>query len=75
MEKSRTYHKEELHMDEVQNIGEVAAATGLSRNQKVGIIVGATVLTAGAAYGVYRLVKWLKARKASKAPKTDEPHE
>lgn len=62
----------------MENVAEKAAQTGLTRNQKVGIIVGATVLTGGVAYGVYRLVKFLKARKAaasSEASKPEEVHE
>lgn len=57
---------------------ENAARTGLTRNQKVGIIVGATVLTGGLAYLGYRLYKGIKARKAAKAskvPETEEVHE
>lgn len=45
---------------------EVQVIKGLTKNQKIGIIVGATVLTAGIAYGVYCLVKFVKVKKAAK---------
>lgn len=51
---------------------EMAARSGLTRNQKVGIVVGATVLTAGAAYGIYRLVKFVKAKRATKLGEASE---
>lgn len=59
-----------LKNNEVQVVEEVAEATaesGLTRNQKVAIGIGATVLTAGVAYGIFRLVKFIKARKAAKS--------
>lgn len=67
-----------LKNNEVQVVEEVAEATaesGLTRNQKVAIGVGATVLTAGLAYGIYRLVKFIKARKAAKASDESTPEE
>jgi len=55
----------------MENVAETAAHTGLTRNQKVGIIVvGATVLTGGLAYLGYRLFKGIKARKAAKPKAT-----
>lgn len=64
----------------MENVAETAAHTGLTRNQKVGIIVGATVLTGGLAYLGYRLFKGVKARKAAKPKankrsKQEEVHE
>lgn len=59
-----------LKNNEVQVVEEVAEATvksGLTRNQKVAVGIGATVLTGGIAYGLYRLVRFVKARKAAKA--------
>lgn len=56
-------------------VTETAVTTGLTRNQKVGIIVGASVLTAGAAYGIYRLVKFIRAKKAAKGESAPESHE
>lgn len=50
----------------MEEVAETTATSGLTRNQKVGIVVAASVLTAGVAYGVFRLVKFLKARKANK---------
>ena len=70
-----------LDNNEVQVVEEVAEATaksGLTRNQKVAIGIGATVLTAGVAYGIFRLVKFIKARKAAKASDestSEETHE
>lgn len=57
----------------VENVAETAAQSGLTRNQKVGIIVGATVLTGGLAYLGYRLFKHLKARRAANANANPEP--
>lgn len=51
----------------VEEVAEAAVASGLTRNQKVAFGVAATVLTGGVAYGIYRLVKFVKARKAAKA--------
>lgn len=51
---------------------ELATRSGLTRNQKIGIILGATVLTAGIAYGVYRLVKFVKVKKAAKVGEASE---
>lgn len=64
----------------MENVAETAAHTGLTRNQKVGIIVGATVVTGGLAYLGYRLYKGIKARKAAKPKATkrskqEEVHE
>lgn len=56
----------------LEGAAEVATHSGLTRNQKVGIVAGATVLTAGAAYGIYRLVKFIKARKAAKLGEASE---
>lgn len=59
-----------LKNNEVQVVEEVVETTtesGLTRNQKVAIGIGATVLTAGVAYGIFRLVKFIKARKAVKS--------
>ena len=50
---------------------EATARTGLTRNQKIGIVAAAAVLTAGIGYGVYRLVKFWKTRKAAKAAVTE----
>lgn len=64
-----------MENNEVQVVGEateLATRSGLTRNQKVGIIAGATVLTAGAAYGIYRLVKFIKARKVAKLGEVSE---
>lgn len=49
------------------------AATGLTTNQKVGLVVLGTALTAGAAYGIYRLVRFIKARRAAKKAKLPAP--
>lgn len=65
-----------LENNEVQVVDQVAEATiesGLTRNQKVAIGIGATVLTAGVAYGIFRLVKFVKARKAAKASDGSNP--
>lgn len=51
----------------VEEVAEGAAQHGLTNGQKVGVIAAATVLTGGLAYGVYRLVKHVKAKKAAKA--------
>ena len=59
----------------VENGAEAVAAAGLTRNQKVAFGVVATVLTAGVAYGIYRLVKSVKARKAAKACEVSTPEE
>lgn len=67
-----------LKNNEVQVVEEVAKATvesGLTRKQKVAIGIGATVLTAGVAYGIYRLVGFVKARKAAKASDESTPEE
>ena len=59
----------------MENVAETAARTGLTRNQKVSVIVGATVLTGGLAYLGYRLYKGIKARKAAKASEHSEQEE
>lgn len=59
----------------VENVAEAAVASGLTRNQKVAFCVAATVLTGGVAYGIYRLVKFAKARKAAKACEVSTPEE
>lgn len=62
----------------VENGAEAVVAAGLTKNQKVAFVVTATVLTAGVAYGIYRLVKFVKTRKAAKASEestTEELHE
>ena len=64
---------EELQTIEAAN--EVATVSGLTRNQKVGIVVGSVVLTAGIGYGVYRLVKFLKAKKAAKSAEAETSSE
>ena len=70
-----------LENNEVQvmeNAAEAAVASGLTRNQKVAFGIAATVLTCGVAYGIYRLVKFVKAKKAAKACEvstTEELHE
>lgn len=59
----------------MENVAETAARTGLTRNQKVGIIVGATIVTGGLAYLGYRLYKGIKARKAAKVSARFEQEE
>ena len=59
----------------VENGAEAVVAAGLTRNQKVAFGVVATVLTAGVAYGIYRLAKFVKARKAAKACEVSTPEE
>lgn len=59
----------------VENVAEAAVTSGLTRNQKVAFGVAATVLTCGIAYGIYRLVKFVKARKAAKASEESTPEE
>ena len=62
----------------VENGAEAVVAAGLTRNQKVAFVVSATVLTGGVAYGIYRLVKFVKTRKAAKVSEesvTEELHE
>lgn len=62
----------------VEEVAESAAASGLTRNQKVAFGVAAAVLTGGVAYGIYRLVKFVKTRKAAKVSEesvTEELHE
>lgn len=59
----------------METANEAVVRSGLSRNQKIAIIAGATVATVGVAYGVYRLVKFLKAKRAAKrAEQTEEVH-
>lgn len=59
----------------IETANEAVVRSGLSRNQKLAIGVGATVLTAGAVYGIYRLVKFLRAKRAAKkAGQTEEVH-
>ena len=67
-----------LENNEVQvmeNAAEAAVASGLTKNQKVAFGIAATVLTAGVAYGIYRLVKFVKTRKAAKACEVSTPEE
>lgn len=59
----------------VEEVAEAAATSGLTRNQKVAFGIAATVLTGGIAYGIYRLVKFVKARKAAKASEESTPEE
>ena len=59
----------------VENVAEAAVASGLTRNQKVAFGIAATILTGGVAYGIYRLVKSVKARKAAKACEVSTPEE
>lgn len=59
----------------VEEVAEAAVESGLTRNQKVAIGIGVTVLTAGVAYGIYRLVNFVKARKAAKAAVESTPEE
>lgn len=62
----------------VENGAEAVVAAGLTRNQKVAFGVAAAVLTGGVAYGIYRLVKFVKTRKAAKVSEesvTEELHE
>ena len=54
-------------------VEEAVAAAGLSRNAKIGIAVGAALLTGGLSYGVYRLVKFVRSRKAAKAASPEQP--
>ena len=70
-----------LENNEVQvmeNGAEAVVAAGLTKNQKVAFVVTASVLTAGVAYGIYRLVKFVKTKKAAKVSEesaTEELHE
>lgn len=59
----------------VEEVAEAAVTSGLTRNQKVAFGIAATVLTGGIAYGIYRLVKFVKARKAAKASEESTPEE
>ena len=59
----------------VENVAEAAVTSGLTRNQKVAFGVAATVLTCGIAYGIYRLVKFVKAKKTAKACEVSTPEE
>lgn len=59
----------------VEEVAEAAVTSGLTRNQKVAFGIAATVLTGGIAYGIYRLVKFVKARKADKASEESTPEE
>lgn len=59
----------------VENGAEAAVASGLTKNQKVAFGVTVTVLTAGVAYAIYRLVKFAKTRKAAKACEVSTPEE
>lgn len=59
----------------VEEVAEAAVASGLTRNQKVAFVVAATVLTGGVAYGIYRLVKFVKTRKAAKVSEESTPEE
>lgn len=60
----------------MEDVADVAVRQGLTRGQKVGIIVAGALVTAGIGYGIYRLVGFLKARKAAKAhPEVEEVHE
>lgn len=52
-----------------EEVAEVAAQNGLTKGRKVGIIVGAALLTGALAYGVYTLVDYIKYVKAKKAAK------
>lgn len=59
----------------VETANEAVVRSGLSRNQKLAIIAGATVVTAGIAYGTYRLIKFLRAKRAAKkAEQAEEVH-
>ena len=51
----------------MEDVAVEAAKTGLTNGQKVGLIVAATVLSGGVAYGVIRLVKHFKNRKANQS--------
>lgn len=44
---------------------EASTKSGLSRGKKVGIVVCASLLTVGAIYGIVRLTRHFKARKAA----------
>lgn len=59
----------------VEEVAEAAVTSGLTRNQKVAFGIAATVLTGGIAYGIYRLVKFVKARKAAKTSEESTPEE
>ena len=59
----------------VENVAESAVTSGLTRNQKVAFGVAATVLTCGIAYGIYRLAKFVKAKKAAKSCEVSTPEE
>lgn len=59
----------------VEEVAEAAVTSGLTRNQKVAFGIAATVLTGGIAYGIYRLVKFVKAKKAAKASEESTPEE
>ena len=58
-------------VEETTEVLATEAATGLSRNQKIGLVVLAFALTAGVAYGGYRLVKFIGARRAAKKAKPE----
>lgn len=59
----------------VEEVAEAAVTSGLTRNQKVAFGIAATVLTGGIAYGIYRLVKFVKTKKAAKASEESTPEE
>lgn len=56
----------------VETATEAVSASGLTGTQKAGIIVGGVILTLGAGYGIYRLVRFLKAKKAAKKASAEE---
>lgn len=50
--------------NEVQVL-ETSTTAGMSNGAKVGLVIAASVLTAGVAYGVIRLIRSRKAKKAA----------
>lgn len=57
----------EVLLGQEENLAVEVSKSALTNGQKAGIIVGATLVTLGAAYGVYRLVKFIKAKRTVKA--------
>lgn len=57
----------EVLLGQEENLAVEVSKSGLTNGQKAGIIVGATLVTFGAVYGVYRLVKFIKAKRTAEA--------
>lgn len=67
---------EKKNVEVVEEATEVLAeeaATGLTTNQKVGLAIAGVALTAGIAYGVYRLVRFIRAKRAAKKAQLPAP--